>query len=213
MRILSSAASLALACAAGMAAADTGLKVDGAGGFWSGTQTRLSMHTVRADTTPLRLGYQASIGLSPIAPMGASVSGEYYFSKDLADAKLPRTGFRASGALLIRQPGVSLSDLAWSSRAAASLGTPAIAALPGLSHGLADPAADHVSTQPYLGIGYSDVSLKTRWGFWADIGLVVQSPGNALGLGRVLSGTQGVDELMRELRMEPMVQLGVSYSF
>jgi hypothetical protein len=213
MRILSSAASLTLACAAGTAAADTGLKVDGAGGFWSGAQTRLNVHTVYAQTLPLRLGYQASIGLSPTAPIGGSVSGDYYFSKELADATLPRTGFRASSALLIRQPGVSLSDLAWSSRAAASFGSPAVAAPPGLSHGLADPSADHVSTQPYLGIGYSDVSLKTRWGFWADIGLVVQSPGNALGLGRVLSGTQGVDELMRELRMEPMVQLGVSYSF
>ena len=66
---------------------------------------------------------------------------------------------------------------------------------------------------PYLGIGYSDYSLKTGWGFWADIGLVVQSPGNALGVGRVLSGTQGVEELMRELRMAPMVQFGVNYSF
>ena len=37
---------------------------------------------------------------------------------------------------------------------------------------------------PYLGIGYSDYSLKTGWGFWADIGLVVQSPGGALGMGR-----------------------------
>jgi hypothetical protein len=187
--------------------------VDGAGWFWSGTQTRLSVHAVRADATPLRLGYQASAGLSTIAPMAAAVSGDYYFSKDLADGTVPRTGFRASSALLIRQPGISLSDLAWSSRAAASFGTPAFVALPGLSHGLADPSADQVSTLPYLGIGYSEVSLKTRWGFWADIGLVVQSPGNALGLGRVLSGTQGVDELMRDLRMAPMVQLGVSYSF
>jgi hypothetical protein len=86
-------------------------------------------------------------------------------------------------------------------------------ALTGLPPGLTDPSADNVSTVPYLGIGYSEVSLKTRWGFWADIGLVVQSPGSALGVGRVLSGTQGVDELMRELRMAPMVQLGVSYSF
>lgn len=213
MRILSRAASLALACATGTAAADSGLKVDGAGGFWSGSQTRLSVHAVRADLTPLRLGYQASTGLSPIAPMAAAVSGDYYFSKDLADTTLPRSGFRASSALLIRQPGVSLSELAWSSRAAASLGTPAVVALTGLSPGLADPSADHVSTMPYLGIGYSEVSLKTRWGFWADIGLVVQSPGSAQGLGRVLSGTQGVEELMRELRMAPMVQLGVSYSF
>jgi hypothetical protein len=204
---------LALACAAGTAAADSGLKVDGAGGFWSGSQTRLSVHAVRADLTPLRLGYQASTGLSPIAPMAAALSGDYYFSKDLADTTGPRTGFRASSVLLIRQPGISLSDLAWSSRAALSFGTPHFVALPSLSPGLADPSDYNVSTMPYLGIGYSEVSLKTRWGFWADIGLVVQSPGSAQGLGRVLSGTQGVDELMRELRMAPMVQLGVSYSF
>ncbi len=204
---------MTLACAAGTAAADSGLRVDGAGGFWYGTQTRLSVHAVHADATPLRLGYQASAGLSSIAPMAAAVSGDYYFSKDLADAASPRTGFRASSVLLIRQPGISLSDLAWSSRAAASFGTPHVVALPSLFPGLVDPSADNASAMPYLGIGYSDVSLKTGWGFWADIGLVVQSPGNALGLGRVMSGTQGVEELIRELRMAPMVQLGVSYSF
>jgi len=32
-------------------------------------------------------------------------------------------------------------------------------------------------------------------------------------VGRVLSGHQGVDELLRELRMAPMVQLGVNYAF
>ena len=213
MRILNSVASMALACAAGTAAADSGLRVDGAGGFWYGTQTRLSVHAVRADATPLRLGYQASAGLSGIAPMGAAVSGDYYFSKDLADATSPRTGFRASSVLLIRQPGISLSDLAWSSRAAASFGTPHGVALPSLVPGLVDPSADNASAMPYLGIGYSDVSLKTGWGFWADIGLVVQNPANALGLGRVMSGNQGVEDLIRELRMAPMVQLGVSYSF
>jgi hypothetical protein len=66
---------------------------------------------------------------------------------------------------------------------------------------------------PYLGIGYSDYSLKSGWGFWADIGLVVQSPGGALGMGRVLSGALSVEDLARELRMSPMLQLGVNYSF
>jgi hypothetical protein len=213
MRILNSVASMALACAAGTAAADSGLRVDGAGSFWSGTQTRLSVYAVHANATPLRLGYQASSGQSTLAPMAAAVSGDYYFSKELADVSLPRTGFRASSVLLIKQPGISLSDLAWSSRTAASFGNPAYLSLPTLPPGMADTGADNVSAMPYLGIGYSDVSLKTGWGFWADIGLVVQSPGNALGLGRVLSGTQGVEELIRELRMAPMVQLGVSYSF
>jgi hypothetical protein len=213
MRILNSIAAMALACAAGTAAADPGLRVDGAGGFWYGTQTRLSVHAVRADATPVRLGYQTSAGLSGIAPMAAAVSGDYYFSKDLADATSPRTGFRASSVLLIRQPGISLSDLAWSSRAAVSFGTSHGVALPSLFPGLVDSSADNASAMPYLGIGYSDVSLKTGWGFWADIGLVVQNPANALGLGRVMSGNQGVEDLIRELRMAPMVQLGVSYSF
>jgi monothiol glutaredoxin len=158
MRILNSIAAMALACAAGTAAADSGLRVDGAGGFWYGTQTRLSVHAVRADATPVRLGYQTSAGLSGIAPMAAAVSGDYYFSKDLADATSPRTGFRASSVLLIRQPGISLSDLAWSSRAAVSFGTSHGVALPSLFPGLVDSSADNASAMPYLGIGYSDVS-------------------------------------------------------
>ena len=66
---------------------------------------------------------------------------------------------------------------------------------------------------PYLGIGYSDYSLQERLGLLGRYRLVVQSPGNALGVGRVLSGTQGVEDLVRELRMAPMVQFGVNYSF
>ena len=41
MRILRLSAPLALLCAAGLAAADGGLKVDAAGGFWSDVQTKL----------------------------------------------------------------------------------------------------------------------------------------------------------------------------
>ena len=36
---------------------------------------------------------------------------------------------------------------------------------------------------------------------------------DALGMGRVLSGSQSAEDLMRELRMSPMLQLGVNYSF
>jgi hypothetical protein len=126
---------------------------------------------------------------------------------------LPRTGFRASSALFIRQPGVSLADVAWSSRSAASFGVPLHLTLPSVAPGLGEPAAYSVTSMPYLGVGYTDYSLKSGWGFWADVGLVVQSPGNAAGLGRVLSGTQGVDDLMRELRLTPLLQLGVNYAF
>ncbi|MGL6109851.1 MAG: hypothetical protein ACRC2B_07095 [Rubrivivax sp.] len=214
MRVLSIAASIGLALLVGSAAAEPGLKAEASGGFWSGSQASLNLHALRPDATPLRLGYQASTwGLAGYAPIAMSLSGDYHFSTDITNGTQARTGFRASSALLIRQPGVSLSDLAWSARSMSSFGVPAYLALPSLTPGLADPATDHISAMPYLGIGYSGVSLKSGWGFWADIGLVVQSPGNVLGLGRVLSGTQTAEDLMHELRLAPMVQLGVNYSF
>jgi hypothetical protein len=204
MRILRHSALLALLCAAGLAAADGGLKVSATSGFWSDMQTKWRLSAVVLDNTASVAGYPMALHWAGGPPPGASFGGDYYFSKDLVARGQAPTGFRASGALLIRQPGVSLSDLALQSRAVASLAVP--------SRQL-EPFGQSLSAMPYLGIGYSDYSLKTGWGFWADIGLVVQSPGNALGMGRVLAGSQSVDDLVRELRMSPMLQLGVNYSF
>lgn len=204
MRILRLLASLGLLVATGMATADGGLKVGTTAGFWSDVQTKLRFNVAWVDTAPSRIGYPAIASAQDPLPLGASLGGDYYFSKDLATgAQLP-SGFRASGALLMRQPGVSLSDLAWPSRAITSLATP---------QRLSDSASLGLSAMPYLGFGYSDYSLKTGWGFWADVGLVVHSPGHALGMGRVLSGSQSVDDLVHELRMSPLLQLGVNYSF
>jgi hypothetical protein len=204
MRILRHSAPWVLLCAAGLAAAEGGLKVGAAGGFWSDVQTQLRFSATVVGIAPMQLGYPATASTLDPAPLGASLGGDYYFSKDFTTGGRPPSGFRASGALLIRQPGVSLSDLSWQSRAITSLAAP-------------QPQADlgqlGISAMPYLGIGYSDYSLKSGWGFWADIGLVVQSPGGALGMGRVLSGAQNVEDLARELRMSPMLQLGVNYSF
>jgi hypothetical protein len=205
MRILRLSLPLALFCTAGLAAADGGLKVNAVGGFWSEVQTQLRFSAAVVAGPPPLAGQPLAAAAADYGPLGASVGGDYYFfSKDLATGGQPTGGFRASGALLIRQPGVSLSDLAWQSRAVTSLATP---------QRPLEPGHQGISAMPYLGIGYSDVSLKTGWGFWADIGLVVQSPGSALGMARVLSGTQSVDDLVRELRMSPMLQLGVNYSF
>lgn len=207
MRILRPTIPLALLWVAGLAIADGGLKVGVQGGFWSEAQTQLRVNAVVIESAPRLLGYAASTDGPGYAPAAASVGGDYYFSKNLVDAAAPPSGFRASGALLIRQPGVSLSDLAWSSRATTSLALP----LRQPYASLADPQG--LSAIPYLGVGYSDYSLKSGWGFWADIGLVVQSPGNALGMTRVMSGTQSLDDLVRELRLSPMLQLGINYSF
>ena len=209
MRILRRTLPWALLAAVGLAAADGGLKIAAPGGFWSDVQTRLRFSAV-VEPLPRLTGYAATTGSDGQTPLAVSLAGDYYFgARDLADAALPPSGFRATGLLLIRPPGVSLSDVAWSSRAGASLALPSRQPGPAF----ADSGSAQSSALPYLGVGYSDYSLKSGWGFWADIGLVAQSPGQALGLGRVLGGSQGVDELVRELRLSPMLQLGVNYSF
>ena len=45
------------------------------------------------------------------------------------------------------------------------------------------------------------------------VGLMALNAGSAVRFGRLLSGTQSVDELVRDLRLTPVLQLGVSYSF
>ncbi|HMO48303.1 MAG TPA: hypothetical protein PKB14_20045 [Rubrivivax sp.] len=208
MRILRRSLPWILWAAAGLAAADGGLKIAAPGGFWSDVQTRLRFNAVIVEPLPRLGAYAATTDRYGHTPLAASLYSDYYFgTKDLADAAGPPSGFRASGALLIRPPGVPLSDVAWSSRATTNL------ALPRWQPALIDSSSAQTSALPYLGVGYSDYSLKSGWGFWADIGMVVQSPGQALGVGRTLGGSQGVDDLVRELRLSPMLQLGVNYSF
>jgi hypothetical protein len=69
-------------------------------------------------------------------------------------------------------------------------------------------------TLPYIGLGYTYVALKGGWGFTADVGLVAENPAGALGVGRSLVGSgAALDDAVRAMRLSPMVQLGVRYSF
>ncbi len=213
MRILRCLAPVGLLFAACSACAGGGLKVDKISGYWSSAQTRLQINAVMVDPLPAPWLVAGAGPAWAAGPMAASVAGDYYFSKDLADDALPHRGFRASSALLIRQPGVSLSEAAWTSRSMASFASPSRVRLGKVDSGAYDAAGQSMSALPYFGIGYSDYSLKSGWGFWADIGLVVQQPSSAMGFGRTLSGSQGVDELVRDLQLAPMLQLGVNYSF
>lgn len=66
---------------------------------------------------------------------------------------------------------------------------------------------------PYLGIGYAGTGLKGDWGFSADVGLAAQNPGAVGQLGRAFNGDMGFGDVLRELRLQPVVRLGVSYKF
>ena len=75
------------------------------------------------------------------------------------------------------------------------------------------PDAEARSAWPYLGIGYSGSGVHGDWGFSADIGMAAQSLGATARLGRVLGGSFSLSDAVRDLRLQPVVRLGVNYSF
>ena len=64
------------------------------------------------------------------------------------------------------------------------------------------------ATLPYLGFGYTGLSARSGWSFSADLGLVAQTPG-----GIKVIRSQSLDDAVREMRLAPLLQLGVSYAF
>ena len=79
--------------------------------------------------------------------------------------------------------------------------------------GMLEPARDASSVVPYLGLGYTGLSIKGGWGLNADIGLTAESPSASTRFGRALLGNATWDSALRELRLSPVFQLGVTYSF
>ncbi|MFT3819251.1 MAG: hypothetical protein QM750_16690 [Rubrivivax sp.] len=66
---------------------------------------------------------------------------------------------------------------------------------------------------PYIGLGYTAWVPKTGLSFSADLGLSADYPGGAWRFGRALFGNQGFDATLRDLRLQPRLQLGVQYTY
>jgi len=73
---------------------------------------------------------------------------------------------------------------------------------------------------PYAGISYTNAAstanegrlASSGWSFNVDLGVMVLAPRSLVRLGGA-STQDRMDELMRDLRLSPLLQLGVSYSF
>jgi hypothetical protein len=137
---------------------------------------------------------------------------DYYLTDAPAGPKLAG-GFRATSGVVIGPrsqawagpvPGAP-SGAAFSASRRVFGQSPTI--LPGDASGIDTP------TLPYLGVGYTGLSPRGGWSFSADLGVFSLSPSSAVKLGRVLGGSQGFDDTLREMRWSPVLQLGVSYSF
>ena len=168
---------------------------------WSRWQGRLSLGT---PYTPARLGAD-----NPAARLGsASLMGDYYFSRSLVGAR-QLGGFRATSGLIFGPRSMlGAAQGGFATGGAFSVGSRSIGLLPAPLAG--DTAAD-TTTAPYVGVGYTNLSVRSGWSFNADLGLVAQGSGGRLGRG--LTGGQSLDDAVRDMRMTPLLQLGVSYAF
>ena len=189
---------LSLAMVGAAAADGRGFVVDPERLSWPSLQARLQL-----STEPLAPSIGAFDGAA-LRPRSAALFGDYYVSRPFfghtGGVRLtsgvvtgPRGAVFGPGQATAPGPfGISLA-----SRGAGST--------------LADINGESTQTLPYLGIGYSGSSLRGGFSFSADLGLTAQNGGNQR-LSRALT-SQTLDDTLRELRLTPVLQLGVSYRF
>ena len=172
-----------------------------------------------------RIAYAAAAPLAstPAAPsdgtglqvQGLSLMGDVYFgSAPDGRTKTAASGFRATSGVIVGARG---SLWGMSAMAPASGLLKVDRRLFGSSAApfgyASDPANEASGTLPYIGIGYSSLAARSGWSFSADLGLVSLAPSNAVRLGRVVGGSQNLDDVVRDMRLTPVLQLGASYSF
>ncbi len=170
-------------------------------------------------------GWQARLQLSSLEPVPAgSYDAQHYSGSRLLSANLlgdyyltgsglggVQGGLRATGGLMLgslsqSSAGLALGASSYNPGQSWSVGQRSISLLSPIGD-----ASDPYGSMSYLGIGYTGQSLKGGWGFSADLGLVNGSATSGLRLGA--SRTQGMEDLLRDMRYRPVLQLGLSYSY
>jgi hypothetical protein len=170
------------------------------------------------ETMPFGARLQARIGLNTSAAWadGSTASwqqqagvvlGDYYFSRARLGQGQVNSGFRATSGVLLGQRSLALGTPALAG--SQGMGLTQLRQPRGILPGL-ESASEPWAAVPYIGIGWSGSSLRGGWGVSADLGIAGRSSGSG---GLRVNGNQSLDDLLRELRISPMVQVGVSYAF
>lgn len=204
LRVSAALAVAALTGVAGMvcplpALAGQGLVAASGEWLWPQLQARVTLQT--ASLTPLALARIAD----PTAAVARGVQGGALLG-DFVFAAPSFGNFRATSGVMLGNPaGVPVLSAAPSARLAVTVLDNGAAAGYGASEG--------VATLPYLGLGYSSPALWRGLSLNADLGLVAGRPSGLAGVGRAIFGNQPMDSAVRDLRLAPVLQLGVRYSF
>jgi hypothetical protein len=200
-RLLSTLA-LCGVCVGASAADGQGLTVDPDQLPWPRLQTRLAVQSPLPSNVALGSRTAPSLG-------SLSMMGDYYVTPSFLGAQRAG-GFRATSGLLVGPRGQAWPGVG----TAPTLGVGTdrrLSSSPVSATG--DTATAENTSLPYVGIGYTGLSARGGWSFSADLGMVSLSPGSAVKLGRVFTGSQALDDTVRDMRWSPVLQLGVSYSF
>lgn len=188
---------LAAGCVVPPAAAQAGLTLDGNGREAPRLQARVGIHTGQTLDGSGSPAWQQQAGV---------VLGDYYFSRTRLGSSDVSSGFRATSGLLVGQRSLALGTPALAGGQAFTLTTLRQHRWAGaMGESLSEPW----STVPYLGVGWTGVSVRGGWGLTADLGLAGRPANGGLRVGN----TTALDDLLRELRLTPVLHIGVSYAF
>ncbi|MCV2357428.1 hypothetical protein LNV08_00365 [Paucibacter sp. TC2R-5] len=167
-------------------------------------QARLQLSSLE----PVPAGYYEAQHYTGSRLLSANLLGDYYLTGSGLNGV--QGGLRATGGLMLGSLSQSSASLALGANSGGgqywSVGQRSISLLSPLID-----ANDPYGSMSYLGIGYTGQSLKGGWGFSADLGLVNGSATSGLRLGS--NRSQGMEDLLRDMRYRPVLQLGLSYSY
>ena len=195
--------------ASGLARAGDGLSWPGSDGEAPMLRARIGFSVTSVGLISASDGLDVSAG-KRVQLQSVSVLGDYYFPTPWFDGSNMLRGFRATSGLMVGTPSYALAATNPLGAGSTSL---SLSRMPGALGASSDAAGDVSSAVPYLGLGYSALIARSGWGLSADLGLVAQNPGGTVHLGRAVGGAMPLDDALRELRLSPVLQLGVSYSF
>ncbi|MDO8418859.1 MAG: hypothetical protein Q7S90_02390 [Rubrivivax sp.] len=182
-------------------------------------------------------GAQNGLNVSPDTATGARFASERSvrfglggFQLDLSVAQPGTANSRARllGDYYLTGPGFGGAEVSGGLRVTSGLAVgprAGTAALPptrvegGLQWGARDVGAslsDHYGARvalPYIGLGYTSLSTRDGWGLSADIGLGGLRPGEQVRFGAGSPTAAQVENVLNDLRLAPVIQIGVSYAF
>jgi hypothetical protein len=200
------AAGIAIACQAGQ-----GLTTPQPDAWWPHWQARLSLQAAPlmsslpyTDRSP-QGGLTAQRGVQ-----GGALLGDYYFARPLMGQ------LRASGGLLFGHLGGAPLGFATGPAVGSVSALPArlgLSLLGGPATATRWSASEGTEPVPYVGLGYAGSWWRDSLSLTADFGMVSERPAAAGSVGRAVFGNQGVNQALRDMRLSPVLQLGMRYAF